>query len=87
MSEHIRYKPVDTSDTPGNPDIPQAAEHPILRQTDADYAATWFDREVCPCGAMHERYECCGTPVDDCKVATEYGCGCRLKELEGDSDE
>ena len=29
---------------------------------------TWFDREMCPppCDAMHERYACCGAPVEDC---------------------
>lgn len=30
---------------------------------------TWFDREICPCGDMHERFDCCGTPVDDCPIA------------------
>ena len=29
-------------------------------------ADTWFDREVCSCGVMHERYDCCGDPVDYC---------------------
>lgn len=27
---------------------------------------TWFDREVCTCGVMHERYVCCGVPADYC---------------------
>ena len=38
------------------------------RITGTDYAATWFDREVCPCGAMHERWTCCGLPVDGCDL-------------------
>lgn len=33
---------------------------------------TWFDREICPCGMMHERYACCGTPVDACGLENRH---------------
>jgi hypothetical protein len=48
------------------PEQREEAVDALITKLTARY--TWFDRDLCPCGAMHERYACCGLPVDHCPL-------------------